>query len=174
MELAEFTEPMGQRVEREFCGDWCFSYVRWNYLFGQQMHRAKGLSLRRLGGGEDGEVQLCGEVLKNAACEISAGLSGKYMGSDGQLRPVAGDLNKVAYVPGLSSQAVRLLQEARRIMGKLPGTTGVRTLMRDGAKAMQVAYGTPVFVTLSPAEKHNYLMLRLARWCRKDRAVRRR
>lgn len=171
VELAEFTELMGQRVEHQFGGDWCFSYVRWNYLFRQQMHRAKGLSLRRLGGGEDGEVQLCGEVLKNAACEISAGLSGKYVGSDGQMRPVAGDLNKVAYVPGLSSEALRLLQEARHIMGKLPGTTGVRTLMRYRAKAMQVAYGAPVFVTLSPAEKHNYLMLRLARWGRKDPAL---
>ena len=110
-------------------------------------------------------------MLKNAACEISAGLSGKYLGSDGQMRPVGGDLNKVAYVPGLSQEALRLLQEARHIMGKLPGTSGVRTLMRYRAKAMQVAYGAPVFVTLSPAEKHNYLMLRLARWRRTDPAV---
>ena len=171
VELAEFTELMGQRVEHQFGGDWCFSYVRWNYWFRQQLHRARGLSLRRIGGGEDGEGELRGEVLKNAACEISAGLSGKYLGSDGQMRPVGGDLNKVAYVPGLSQEALRLLQEARHIMGKLPGTSGVRTLMRYRAKAMQVAYGAPVFVTLSPAEKHNYLMLRLARWRRTDPAV---
>ena len=171
VELAEFTELMGQRVEHQFGGDWCFSYVRWNYWFGQQLHRARGLSLRRIGGGEDGEGELRGEVLKNAACEISAGLSGKYLGSDGQMRPVGGDLNKVAYVPGLSQEALRLLQEARHIMGKLPGTSGVRTLARYRAKAMQVAYGAPVFVTLSPAEKHNYLMLRLARWRRTDPAV---
>eukprot|EP00435_Cladocopium_sp_Y103_P067307 s284_g29.t2 len=173
VELAEFTELMGHRCEHQFGGDWCFSYVRWNYLFRQQLHRAKGLSLRRLGAREEGEEgNLQGEELKNAACEISAGLSGKYLGSDGQLRPVGGDLNKVAYIPGISKAALRLLQEARHIMGKLPGTTGVRTLMRYRAKAMQVAYGTPVFVTLSPAEKHNYLMLRLARWCSKDPAVR--
>ena len=75
-------------------------------------------------------------------------------------------------MPGMSKGALRLLQEARHIMGRLPGTTGVRTLMRYRAKAMQVAYGAPIFVTMSPAEKHNYLMLRLARWCREDPAVR--
>ena len=159
-----FTELMGHRCEHQFGCDWCFSYVRWNYLFRQQLHRAKGLSLRRRGGGEGGdEGNLRGEEFKNAACEISEGLSGKYMGSDGQLRPVAGDLNKVAYISGISKGALRLLQEARHIMGKLPGTTGVRTLMKYRAKAMQVAYGAPIFMTLSPAEKHNYLMLHLAR-----------
>ena len=95
------------------------------------------------------------------------------MGSDGQLRPVAGDLNKVAFLPRISKGALRLVQGARHIMGKLPGTTtGVRTLMRYRAKAMQVTHGAPIFVTLSPAEKHNYLMPRMARWCGKDRAVR--
>ena len=58
VELAEFTELMGQRVEHQFGGDWCFSYVRWNYWFRQQLHRARGLSLRRIGGGEDGEGEL--------------------------------------------------------------------------------------------------------------------
>ena len=92
VELAEFTELMGHRCEHQFGGDWCFSYVRWNYLFRQQMHRARGLSLRRLAGSEEGdEGNLCGEEVKKAACEISEGLSGKYLGTDGQLRPVGGD-----------------------------------------------------------------------------------
>lgn len=174
VELAEFTELCSLRCEHQFGAEWCFSYVRWNYLFRQLLHQSRGLFVRRLAGyGEGEEVEVTPQDLKKAAMEISEGLSAMYRGLDGQLRPVAGDLNKVAYIPGLSPLSGRLLQQVKHTISKVTGTTGVRTQMRFRGKSMQVANGTPLFVTLSPAEKHNYCTLCLARWRVGDPAVQR-
>lgn len=140
-------------------------------MFRQLLYLGRATTIPRLRQVEGGE-EVTAVHVKEAAEEISRALSLQYRGLDGLLRPVAGDLNKVAFVPGLSKLSLQLLQQALHLIGQVPGTTGVRTLMRYRAKSMQVAYGTaPIFVTISPGEKHNYLMLRLARWSRRDPAV---
>ena len=167
--LREFTEICSQRCEHQFGADWSFSYVRWNILFRQMLQRTKTMSLQQTTQDEGGAVTA--EHVCAAACEISEALRGNYLSSDGHSRPVAGNLGKVALVPGLSSLSQRLLRQVQYSIRRIPGTTGVRSLMRHRAQAMQLYYGTPLFVTLSPAEKHNWIMLKLARWRMEDPAV---
>ena len=49
-----------------------------------------------------------------------------------------------------------------------PGTDEVGVMMRHDTNAMRVRYGLPIFVTVSPDEKHSALLLRLSRTRRTD------
>ena len=53
----------------------------------------------------------------------------------------------------------------------IEGTNEVRTLMRYDTHAFRIAHGVPLFVTLSPDEKHNLLMIRFSRSRWNDPAV---
>ena len=53
----------------------------------------------------------------------------------------------------------------------IEGTNEVRTLMRYDTHAFRIAHGVPLFVTLSPDEKHNLLMIRFSRARANDPAV---
>ena len=81
-----------------------------------------------------------------------------------------GDLCKVAFVPGLSAAAQHLMRNAFQAIKALAGTNGVRRRMRFISKSMQVYYGVPVFVTISPDERHQAIMLRMFRLRQSDPA----
>ena len=51
---------------------------------------------------------------------------------------------------------------------KLPGTQETRRIMRFQTQGFRIKYGTPLFVTFSPDESHNILMIRLSRTRRND------
>ena len=72
-------------------------------------------------------------------------------------------MTKVRYVPGLSAAAKKLLQNIEHTTRKIPGTQEVRRVMRFDIHAYRVRYGVPIFVTFSPDEANNMVMLRLAR-----------
>ena len=62
-----------------------------------------------------------------------------------------------------------MLKNVRAASRKIPGTDETRTLMRYDTNACRVHRGAvPLFVTMSPDEKHNLIMLRLARTRRTD------
>ena len=72
-------------------------------------------------------------------------------------------MTKLRYVPGLSLAAHKLLQNLEHTSRQLKGTMEVRKLMRFETNAGRIRRGVPLFVTFSPDEKHNVLMLRLYR-----------
>ena len=84
------------------------------------------------------------------------------------MKAVNGDMTKLRFVPGLSGAALKLLQSIEHTCRRLPGTQEVRRLMRFDTNAMRVRYGVPIFVTFSPDEAHNLLMVRLSRTRRND------
>ena len=79
------------------------------------------------------------------------------------MRKVNRDISKVEYVPQLSDAARMLLRNIGYTSRKLPGTIESRRLMRLITQAYRIKYGTAIFVTFSPDEKHNLLMVRLSR-----------
>ena len=83
------------------------------------------------------------------------------------MKPVNGDLTKVRYAIGLPDASRRLLQNLEHSTKQIPGTHEVRKIMRYDTNAGRVRRGVPIFVTFSPDEKHNLLMLRLLR-CRQN------
>ena len=79
-----------------------------------------------------------------------------------------GDLTKVWYADNLTAAAKRLLQNIEHNTRKIPGTQEVRKLMRYQTHACRIRRGVPIFITISPDEKHNMLMLRLSRTRKSD------
>ena len=94
-------------------------------------------------------------------------MRGSYV-ENGRKKPVIGDMTKIRFVPNLSTAARRLLMNIEHTSRRLPGTQEARRSMRFDLYAMRVKYGVPIFVTFSPDEAHNLVMLRLSRVRRKD------
>ena len=106
--------------------------------------------------------------LQEGAKQICRALWGKYTDINGREQSVLGDMTKVRYVKGLSTAAQRLLTNLEHTSRRLPGTQETRRLMRFDIHALRVRYGVPIFVTFSPDESHNLLMVRLSRTRRED------
>jgi hypothetical protein len=100
--------------------------------------------------------------LETGSIEIMRALYGSYTDVNGKKQNVNGDMTKIRYVP-LSRAAQRLVQNIEHTTRRLPGTQETRRLMRFDTNAHRVRYGTPIFVTWSPDEAHNLLLIRLAR-----------
>ena len=119
----------------------------------------------------DGRYGFTPKELENAAVEICNGLFSDYRDEKGRRQKIAGDLTKVRKLPNLSEPARRILNRVQAVAQTIEGTNEVRTFMRYDTHAFRIAHGVPLFVTLSPDEKHNLLMLRLSRARRNDPAV---
>ena len=119
--------------------------------------------------GEGANVKVTGEQLEAATIAIVKALRGTYVNpSTGKIMPVNGDLTKLKFVPSLNAVARRILNNAEATTRKMSGTQETRRQMRFDTNALRVKYGVPIFVTFSPDEKHNLLMLRLSRTRRND------
>ncbi len=119
---------------------------------------------------QDGQnVKVTAQQLEAAAIAIVKALRGTYVNpSTGKHMPVNGDLTKLKYVPTITPVAKRILNNAETTTRKMSGTQETRRQMRFDTNALRVRYGVPIFVTFSPDEKHNLLMIRLSRTRKKD------
>ena len=104
--------------------------------------------------------------MEQGALEICKALYGTYQ-VNGRAMPVNGDMTKVKNVV-LSPGARTLLNNIEHVSKKQPGTQEVRRHMRFETNAHRVRYGVPIFVTFTPDEGHNRIMLRMSRTRRKD------
>ena len=64
---------------------------------------------------------------------------------------------------GLTAAAQQPMKNSEHVTRTIPGTMEVREIMRFDTHAGRVRPGVPLFVTFSPDEKHNMILLRLAR-----------
>ena len=117
---------------------------------------------------EKAQTTFTPDMFKEGAKQLCKALWGKYRDLDGKMQSVKGDMTKLRYVASLSGAARRLLANIEHTSRRLPGTQEVRRLMRFDTNAMRVRYGVPIFVTFSPDEAHNLLMVRLSRTRRND------
>ena len=160
---------MARRIEGQINRDWQFGFVSWNYMFRSAVNLSRTWFAyeNRVSNGETME-KLTPNDLEKGAIQICKALWDEYRDVDGKVRKVGGDMTKVRYVPGLSAAAKRLLQNIEHTTRKLPGTQETRRQMRFDTHANRIRYGVPIFVTFSPDEAHNLLMIRLSRTRRKD------
>ena len=155
---------MSRRVEAQLARDWSFGFVTWNYLFRSAVNLSRTIyTYDKVGKSEDEPEGLRPEELEKGAVEIMKALYGSYTDMNGKQQKVNGDMTKVRYVPSLSRAAHRLLQNIEHTSRRLAGTQETRRLMRFDTNALRIRYGVPIFVTFSPDEAHNLLMVRLSR-----------
>ena len=103
------------------------------------------------------------EELQHAATELVRKLNGNYIDSQGRHQKVRGDLTKLRYMRDLSEGAKRMIQNLEHSGRQLKGTMEVRRMMRFQTHGVRIRHGVPIFITFSPDEKHNMLMLRFYR-----------
>ena len=168
--MPQYAAIMCRRIENQFRADWSFPYALWNATFRQLVNSSRTLYSIANQVGSEGS-QLSGQELERASVEICSALRGSYMAVDGKRRPIAGDVTKAYYAPGLSQAARRMLLNVSHMTRTIPGTQEVRRTMRFVAHSFRVMHGTGVFITISPDEKHNSIMMRIARLRATDPSV---
>ena len=74
-----------------------------------------------------------------------------------------GDISKITRIIGLRNTEKALLQNFHFMSSRLPGTRQVRNSIRHIIFSSRIFYGAPVFMTLTPSERHSGLAIRLYR-----------
>ena len=160
---------MARRVEGQCVRDWQMGFVSWNCRFKAAVNLSRTLWSYETVKQDGQNVKVTAQQLEAAAIAIVKALKGTYVNpSTGKPMPVNGDLTKLKYVPSMTPVAKRILNNAEATTRKMSGTQETRRQMRFDTNALRVRYGVPIFVTFSPDEKHNLLMIRLSRTRKKD------
>ena len=164
--IRQWAAAMARRIETQFRRDWTFGFTLWNYLFRTLVYAVP-----------DPQAPGRNRMLTNA--EIAAGSlevmgkldNGLYTDITGALKPVNGDFTKLRHVAGLSPAAQRVLCNTEARTRNIPGTHEIRKTMRHQTNAYRVCFGTALFITFSPKESDNSLIIRLVRARQSDPAV---
>ena len=160
---------MARRAEGQFVRDWQLGFVSWNCRFKTAVNLSRTFWSYDTIKHDGQNVKVTAEQLESASIAIVHALRGQYVNAGtGRKMPVNGDLTKLKYVASLSPVAKRILSNAEATTRMMSGTQETRRQMRFDTTALRVKYGVPIFVTFSPDEKHNLLMIRLSRTRRKD------
>ena len=163
VDLALWIKLITRRVEQHLKRDWLLGFTMGSVLFRSMLNQCRTVysyeTMRR----SDGSKGFTAAELEAGAISICQALDGKYKDLDGRMKSVNGDFTKVRYAPKLNEAGKRLLQNLEHTSRQLKGTMEVRKLMRYDTNAGRIRRGAPIFVTFSPDEKHNVLMLRLHR-----------
>ena len=167
VDIGSWVRGMSRRVEAQLARDWHFGFVSWNFLFRSVVNLSRTMFAYNRGKAEHGGFMDAADI-EAGAISLCKALYGSYRDESGALRAVRGDTTKLRFIPDLSQAARKLLQNMEHICQKISGTQEARRLMRFQAQALRITYGVPIFVTFSPDESHNLLMVRLSRTRRTD------
>ena len=171
VDLQLWSKIITRRCEKALSNSWDLGFCISSVLFRSKLNMSRSLyafeNERRAGGG----FGFTPQELEGASVEICNALSSTYKDARGRTLEVKGDLSKVHLVKNLSEPARRILGRVHTVAQNIEGTNEVRILMRYDTHAFRIAHGVPRFVTISPDEKHNLLMIRFSRSRRKDPAV---
>ena len=170
IEIGLWVRVMARRVESQLSRDWHFGFATWNYMFRTSINMSRTLYTEQAASTSRSGELTAKDYEEGAICLLKA-LSGPYLDPNGKKRPVGGDMTKLRCVAKLSEAAKRLLRMVEHLTRKLPGTQEARRMMRFETHAYRVCYGVPIFVTFTPDEAHNTVMLRLSRARRGDPVV---
>ena len=168
IETGDWVKTMSRRIEASVCQDYTFGYVSWNWHFRSELNLSRSLYAYERKNGVNTGASFTPQSLEAGAIEITELLWGSYKDCNGKMQKVNGDIAKVEYVPHISDAARMLLKNIGYTSRKLPGTIETRRMMRFITQAYRIKYGTAIFITFSPDEKHNLLMVRLSRTRQND------
>ncbi len=169
--LEAFTEMMARRVEAQVRWDWDFNPAVWSLCFATKVNLGVSLAAQRAL--RQGEVEECDDrSIGVAAAKLYKLLqTGEYVTPCGRRVPVKGDLAKAMQIVGLSSKQKALLKNYQFMSARIAGTRQIRRSINHLVFSARVFYGLPVFMTVTPSERHSGLMIRLTRYRRSDPAV---
>ena len=164
---------MQRQIASQFRRDWNFSPALQNYLFRTNINLQPNAYMFTTST-EDGSGRraMRNEEIEQGVQEVYRKVhQGVYVGTNGENKPVNGDIAKLRFVPTLSTAARKVLDNLEARTRNTPGTHSVRTTMRHQTHSYRVKFGLSVFITFSPSEKDSALMVRMVRARKNDPAV---
>ena len=171
LSLDAFTSMMAARVEGQFRWDWDMNPGLNSLMFASKANTCMSMSLKRAlrRGGPAGEDDA--KVGAAAARIFHLLWHGEYLDSSGRRLPMRGDISKITQIIGLTQTEAALLKNYQFMSSKIPGTRQIRRSLNHIVFSSRVVYGCPVFMTVTPSERHSGLAIRLSRYRRKDPAI---
>ena len=169
--LDAFTKMLPSRVESQMRWDWDLVPATWSLWFATKVNLGVSLSMQRvLRAGEAEERNEKG--IGAAAAKIYDLLwKGSYIRADGAKVPINGDVSKILSAVGLTQRQRALIVNYQFMSAQIPGTRQIRRRINHLVFSARVVYGLPVFVTVTPSERHSGLIIRLSRYRRNDPGI---
>ena len=170
--LNTFTRMLPRRVEAQIRWDWDLIPSVWSLNFATMVNTGASLSIQRTlqrGHGEESQEKAIGEAAANIYKLL---WDGEYRRADGSRQPIHGDTAKIMDAIGLTATQRALVQNYRFMSARIPGTRQVRRSINHLVFSSRIVYGLPVFLTITPSERHSILMIRLSRYRLEDPAIR--
>jgi len=169
--LADLVAGLPRRVEAQFRRHWVFVPLLWNLYFHERVQKSRRLALQCVPkAGSPVEDEEEDATLAAARCYQRL-QSGTYTSASGARLPIRGDTSKLLFADGTSWKQKQLLRSMHFISSALPGTQEVRRQMGHVGFGGAIVYGSGIFMTISPSERHSGLALRLSRYRRSDPLV---
>jgi len=170
LSLDAFTAMTASRCEFQMRADWDLNPGLWSLSFASKVNLGVSMSIMRaLRRGSDAEHKDLD--IGDATARIYKFLwQGEYMDSSGRRMKMNGDVSKISHIIGLSATGKALIQNYHFMSSRIAGTRQIKNSIRHIVFSSRVFYGTPVFVTFIPSERHSGLAIRLSRGRRSDPA----
>ena len=169
--LDMYTAMLARRVEGQLRMDQHLLPAVWSLCFATKVNTFSNIAMQKNmapGRYEDGDETNIG---KHTQAIYHMLHKGNYTDSDGKQKPIAGDLSKLLQATNITQQQKSLLQSYHFMSARLPGTRQLRRGINHRLFSAQVFYGLPIFMTVTPSDRHSGLMLRLSRYRRNDPIV---
>ena len=163
---------MSERVESNIRWDWDLNPSLWSLAFASKVNLGVSMSIQRClrrGGENEGANE--GNMGAASARIFELLQKGEYLDGAGRRRKVNGDVSHITQIIGLTQTEQLLLRNYHFMSSRLPGTRQVRRTINHYLFSARVIYGTPVFITVTPSERHSGLCIRLFRYRGKDPGI---
>ena len=139
----------------------------WNLYFRERVNLGQSLALKSKPA-VSAPLAVSEEDAAMAAARCYQRLQeGTYVGAEGKRRAIAGDTSKLLFAEGTTQKERQIFGNLHFMSGSLPGTQEVRRRMGRIGFGARIVYGTGIFCTISPSERHNGLVIRLSRYCQR-------
>ena len=151
--------------------DWDLIPGAWSLFFASQVNTSMTLGFKRAmrrGNVDEVTDSMLQDNLKNLYHKL---VEAEFMDSTGHRRSVNGDVTKMHKIIGLTKEQEALISNFNYMSSKLAGTRQMRRRIGHIVKCGMFFYGCPVFITVTPSERHSGLCIRFFRVRRKDPAL---
>ena len=168
VKLYDVTRGLPRRIEAQYRRHWAFVPGLWNLYFREQVNIGVGLRCRA-----QGVKKQPVESVEQDAAMAAAGMypllqKGFYRTQSGALKRIDGDMTKLRFAVGMTTEQQRLLADFKFRTRNISGTQEIRTKIGHLCFWGSVVYGNGIFMTISPGERHNHLAVRLSRYRARD------
>ena len=163
-----------RRVEAQFRWDSDLNPGLWSLAFASKVNFALSMaytkSLKRLEYLAEDEAELGVGAAANRIYHLL--WHGEYWDEARQKRvPMQGNVSKLQSIIGLGDKERALIRNSQFMSSKIAGTRQIRRSIFHIVFSSRIVYGNPVFMTVTPRERHSGLVLRLSRHRRNDPAL---